>query len=166
MTAAKRSDWDTRPLPVQRATLALDRTYTREEMDRICQGYVPEQMEDKWFIYWQDDCLHFHRSWTGICLYVMPIAAVGDQFVVRQAEVNRDPDQYGAVDDQHDAAMVLYLVELLLLERFESEFPGTETDETRKAMESWHFVGRAMLGGMPGDPPDIEVHPRPTDSDE
>ena len=23
-------------------------------------------MEDKWFIYWKDDALFFHRSWTGL----------------------------------------------------------------------------------------------------
>lgn len=166
MTAAKQSDWETQPLPAQRAILALDHTYTGAEMAKITQGYVPAEMEDKWFIYWQEDCLHFHRSWTGYCVYVMPIVAAGDQFVVRQAEVNRDPEQYSATDDRHDAAMVLYLVEVLLLERFESEFPSTQTDETKKTMETWHSVGRAMLGGMPGDPPNIEVRPRATDPSE
>jgi hypothetical protein len=80
--------------------------------------------------------------------------------------VNRDPDQYGATADQHDAAMVLYLVELLLLERCESEFPSTQADETMKTMETWHIVARAMLDGMAGDPPGHEAHPRPSDSDE
>jgi len=166
MTDAKQSDWNTKPLPVQRAILTLDHTYTSAEMEKIRQGYLPAQMEDKWFIYWQNDCLHFHRSWTGICLYVMPIAASDDHFVVRQAEVNRDTKQYSATDDQHDAAMVLYLVELLLLERFDTEFPTTQSNEMEKTMESWQMVGRAMLGDMPGDQPQIEDHPQFTESDE
>jgi len=36
-------------------------------------GLVPEEIEDKWFIYWEDDTLFFHRSWTGNCIYVSPI---------------------------------------------------------------------------------------------
>ena len=37
-------------------------------MDQIRAGHIPEMMEDKWFIYWQDDRLFFHRSWTGYCI--------------------------------------------------------------------------------------------------
>ena len=27
--------------------------------------------EDKWFIYWENDTLFFHRSWTGVCVYIV-----------------------------------------------------------------------------------------------
>jgi len=26
-------------------------------------------MEDKWFIFLEDDWLYLHRSWTGTCVY-------------------------------------------------------------------------------------------------
>ena len=35
------------------------------EFDRIRMGYVPAQMEQKWFVYFDDGWLHVHRSWTG-----------------------------------------------------------------------------------------------------
>ena len=28
-------------------------------------GLIPQVMEDKWFIYYEEPCLFFHRSWTG-----------------------------------------------------------------------------------------------------
>ena len=47
--------------------MTLDRVFSQEDMDRIRRGVVPETMDDKWFIYWTEDALYFHRSWTGCC---------------------------------------------------------------------------------------------------
>ena len=52
-------------------------------MDHIRQGMIPEVMEDKWFIYWKDDALFFHRSWTGFCIYVVRFAADGENKVLK-----------------------------------------------------------------------------------
>ena len=49
------SAWKTIDLPARRASVTLDRVFSREEMDHIRQGVIPEVMEDKWFIYWKDD---------------------------------------------------------------------------------------------------------------
>lgn len=70
MTAkrAVATDWNTKPLPEQRTTFALDRVFSPNEMDRIRAGLIPDVMEDKWFIYWRDKALYLHRSWTGNCV--------------------------------------------------------------------------------------------------
>ena len=39
------------------------------EFDRIRMGYVPAQMEQKWFVYFDEGWLHVHRSWTGYEIY-------------------------------------------------------------------------------------------------
>jgi 8-oxo-dGTP diphosphatase len=65
MRPAKPTDWKTYPLPSKKITIRLDRTFSPQEMKRLSEGLVPRQMEDKWFIYWKDDTLYFHRSWTG-----------------------------------------------------------------------------------------------------
>ena len=78
MRIAVPSAWKTKDLPARRASVTLDREFSRKEMDHIRQGVIPEVMEDKWFIYWNDDALFFHRSWTGFCIYVVRFAADGD----------------------------------------------------------------------------------------
>ena len=78
MRTAVPSAWKTKDLPARRASVTLDRVFSREEMDHIRQGMIPEVMEDKWFIYWKDDALFFPRSWTGFCIYVVRFAADGD----------------------------------------------------------------------------------------
>ena len=67
---AESSDRGTRPMPDKHTLISLDRRFTAQQMQRIRTGLLPRQMEDKWFIYWSDGRLCFHRSWTGSCIYV------------------------------------------------------------------------------------------------
>jgi hypothetical protein len=105
-------------------------------------------MEDKWFIYWKDDTLFFHRSWTGFCIYVVSFAAEGDSFRMIAADVNRDPEQYKATNDERDAGMISYLVDVLLLHQ-EAVFPSAELPSEKQTLTIWSQIGRAMLGQHP-----------------
>ena len=102
--------------------MTLDRVFSPQDMDRIRRGVVPEAMEDKWFIYWKEDMLFFHRSWTGFCIYVVRFAADGDAWRMMQADVNRDPRQYQETDTDRDARLIAYLIDAVLLHRH-VEFP-------------------------------------------
>ena len=150
MKTAKPTDWKTEALPSKSVTIRLDRSFSRQEMKRIRRGLVPEQMEDKWFIYWKDDSLFFHRSWTGYCTYVVRFAAEGDGCRMIEAEVNRDPKQYAETSDGSDAEMLSYLVEVLLLHQ-EAVFPNDDPSTGKQALMNWSQVGRAMLGQHPND---------------
>ena len=149
MKAARSKDWQTRPMPVQRTVVRLDRKYTREQMDRIRLGVIPEQMEDKWFIYWKKGSLYFHRSWTGICIYIVHFVPEGDGHRMMDAEVNRDESEYMETSDETDQEMIPFLIDLLLLQQMD-ELPGDEADPDR-ALKMWGQVGRAMTGRHPGD---------------
>lgn len=124
-------------------------------MERLHAGVIPQQMEDKWFIFWEDDALHFHRSWTGICLYILRFQQDGDLWSSIECTVNRDPEQYGGTDDQHDLLMLSYLIDTLLLGRY-APFPSTQPNAELAALDEWHIVGRAMLEDRerPPDGPD------------
>lgn len=128
----------------------MDRTFSSQEMKRIRRGLVPEQMEDKWFIYWKDDTLFFHRSWTGFCIYIVRFAAEGNSCRMIEADVNRDPEQYKETSNERDAEMILYLVDVLLLYQ-EAVFPSDESSSEKQALMNWSQVGRAMLGQHPND---------------
>ena len=149
MKLAEPSDWKTKPLPKKRVTIPLDRLFSQAEMLKIRQGLRPEQMEDKWFIYWKDVALFFHRSWTGICMYVLQFKAEGDSARLIQAEVNRDPEQYLNVDDKYDADLIDYLIDVLLLGKA-ADFPVNPASPLDGALQNWSLAGRAMLGKRPG----------------
>ena len=135
-------------MPEKRTTIPLDRSFSKDEIQQIQMGVIPEEMEDKWFVYWQDDTLFFHRSWTGFCVYVVRFVCDDDGATATEADLNRDPEQYKNTDDQYDADMIPYLVNVLLLKR-PAPFPSKSSSGIRAALEQWSQVGRAGLGEHP-----------------
>jgi len=139
---ATRDSWDKRqPLPEARARLTYRRRFDAREHARLALGLVPRQMEDKWFIYLEDDWLHFHRSWTGFCTYALQLAATTEGSRVLEAWVTRDPAQYRTADDRRDAEILGYLVERLLLGR-QVAFPGEPTPRADSVVRH-QIVGHA-----------------------
>lgn len=145
MKTAEPSDWQNEALPAQRATVCLNRAFSPADMRQIRLGLIPEAMEDKWFVYWQDDTLFFHRSWTGICVYMVRFAAESFGHRMIEATVNRDPQQYKETSDQRDAEIISYLIDVLLLQR-DAAFPSDEPSPETRALMQWSLIGRAMLG--------------------
>jgi hypothetical protein len=47
---ADRISWKALPLPAQRAKLDIKRTFTEQDYSRLAHGFIPKDMEDKWFI--------------------------------------------------------------------------------------------------------------------
>jgi hypothetical protein len=117
MADAMKSDWRVLPLPEKHTIIFLDRVFTAQEMDHVVQGFLPEEMEDKWFICWEGDQLFFYRSWTGFCIYVVRFVQLGDAHRMIEAKVNRDPGQYRETSDTRDIKMISSLIDVLLLKQ-------------------------------------------------
>ena len=56
-------------------------------------------MDDKWFIFFEDDWLFFHRSWNGVCVYQLKIKPSLDTFQVTEALITRDDSQFNVGED-------------------------------------------------------------------
>lgn len=72
-------------MPAARALLQLAREYTAQEFKSIIEGLVPQQMEDKWFIYYEEPWLYLHRSWTGFCIYIVRFEKSIAGYAIREA---------------------------------------------------------------------------------
>lgn len=86
-------------------------------MEIIRSGCLPEDMDDKWFLYWQGDALHCHRGSQGHCIYVVRFESKGDTYCMVEAEVNRDRSQYDWSSEEADQEGISKLVDKLLLRR-------------------------------------------------
>ena len=153
MNPAQATDWNICPLPDRRVTVALDRLFTHEQVGRLRLGLIPEEMSDKWFVYWQDDTLHFHRSWTGHCIYIVRLAPESGGHRMTSADVNRDPEQYSETDDALDARLVSWLIDVLLL-HIDSPYPedeeegeGDEAGDGAEAVEAEEGAGTEAQEG-------------------
>jgi len=89
---AQRSDWNNEPLKDPQPIPAPARIWTDEEMEHIRKGYIPHIMDEKWFIFVEDDRLFAHRSWTGIGIYEAVFAPVDAGYTIKSAFVTGDED--------------------------------------------------------------------------
>jgi len=131
-----------KPMPLAHAQLALEHTFSADEWQRICRGVVPLQMEDKWFIFVEGDMVHFHRSWTGYCIYEMQGSPLPKGVAVQRVTVNRDPDQYPCVEDEYDLALLDFLISNFLLGQ-RKPFPlprGSTPAEKRGSGVAQHHI--------------------------
>lgn len=148
--ATTRADWEIEPLPDRCARLDFQRNFSETEYARLTQGLIPQQMEDKWFIFFEDNTLYFHRSWTGICIYVLRLEPSAGGWRVIEVLVNRDPDQYTETNEAYDIALLNYLIDRLLLGKdLPFPVPGDIADDVETALYRHHVVGheRANDGG-------------------
>lgn len=113
---AKPTDWNTKPMPEKNACISLNREFSEDQMAKIKVGVVPEEMEDKWFVFFKDDVLYFHRSWTGYCIYMLQFKQIDNEWLATEFIVNQDAHQYMETDN-NDRRKLSYLIDMLLLKQ-------------------------------------------------
>lgn len=72
MTAkrARRSDWRNSSIPTEKENIDFKESYSAQEYKKIKIGYIPDELEDPWFMYVEDDCLYIHpNDGIGRCVY-------------------------------------------------------------------------------------------------
>ena len=116
MSSANPDSWKTLPKPEQATKLQYDVQFSDSELQDISKGVIPQQMEDKWFIYSESGWVHFHRSWSGALIYWIRIEEVSaGRNCVAEAWVSRNPDEYKENDDYYDLQLLDFLVRRFLL---------------------------------------------------
>lgn len=70
-TKAKMTDWKIEEILVEdkSSRCIVDLEFSEEEKELLSYGNIPLRMEDKWFVYYQNDIIHFFRSWTGVEIF-------------------------------------------------------------------------------------------------
>jgi len=109
--AAKREDWNAIPLPAARQALEIDRRYSPEEFARVSEGRIPREMEDKWFVFYEEPWLYLHRSWTGFCVFQVRFEREPEGVRIAEALANRDPEQYRVTDATRDAQLLSTMID-------------------------------------------------------
>jgi hypothetical protein len=115
MSAAHRTSWKTLPPPREREHFTLPLHFSDAEGERLRLGHVPEDMDDKWFIYFEDGWLYFHRSWTGHCIYGVQLDGSPSGVRVIDAWVSRNREAYASPGLDTDIRVVKQLIETRLL---------------------------------------------------
>lgn len=114
---ATKEDWEISPMPDKNAAFTIERRFTDEEIENLKAGHIPQEMEDKWFAYFEDNKLYIHRSWSGNCIYIVEFNMKTKSIFRFKANkhhviVNRDENQYTNTDIEEDLEQVNQLLNL------------------------------------------------------
>ena len=74
------------------------------------EGVIPREMEDKWFIYFKDGWLNFHRSWTGAHVFALRLEGSPGGVRVVDGWVSRDGAHYRSTGIEDDRKRVIQLI--------------------------------------------------------
>ncbi len=109
---ATSDSWDIKPFKEMK-TIPFETEYSQEEFNKIIQGLIPEQMEDKWFIYYEQPSLFFYRSWTGEPIYKLNFTEVNNKAKVTEAFVSNNVADEDTI--YYNIQLVDFLIANLLL---------------------------------------------------
>jgi hypothetical protein len=141
---ATSSSWKHLPPPAEREPLGFEALFTDEEAEQLMLGLVPDQMEDKWFVYYEDGWLRFHRSWTGAFIYALRLDGSPAGVRVVDSWVNRNRQQYAASDTEYDRKLVRFLIDAFLLKKPGVVFPmPAGVQGSPQGVVQHSYVGRA-----------------------
>ena len=116
MNYAHKDSCSIQRFPGVAAMLHYRREFSVEEFKMISRGFIPQEMEDKWFMYLEDTVLYMHRSWTGICIYKVELQEMANGWAVRQAWINGNSVQYKRKDDCYESERLDRLISFLVMD--------------------------------------------------
>ena len=102
-------------MPKEREKLDYAPFFSDSEAAQIELGFVPKEMEDKWFIFHEEGWLHFHRSWTGYCVFSMRLDGSPAGVRTTEAWVNRNKAEYNSQSSFDDIDLLDCLIKNKLL---------------------------------------------------
>jgi len=85
----------------------LNYVFTEQDYCNMNNGIIPKEMEDKWFIFSEDNIVYFHRSWTGICVYELVLNKFTNRHIIR---VNADINEYISESDDKEIEKLKNLI--------------------------------------------------------
>ena len=103
----KKADWKTVDMPEEVEHFTMEMKLTADGLKNLKEGHHPKEMEDKWFMYFENDRFYIHRSWTGFCIYIISTVLDSDTLEVT---VNRNKEQHTETSAERDKIMVTMLL--------------------------------------------------------
>lgn len=110
MPNANRLSWKVLPMPTAREEIGLRLQLDDAQLAVLRRGLIPRDMDDRWFMFVEDDWLYVHRSWTGACIFAVQFRAKDRGAGVANAWASRDTEQYRSPGAEHDMQLLRELI--------------------------------------------------------
>lgn len=88
---ATAADWKNKPMSQEKHYVILtDIVVPSIAMERIRQGHIPMQMEDRWFMFCEGNAIRYFRSWTGYNTFNAYFEQKGGSYHITKIEVDME----------------------------------------------------------------------------
>jgi hypothetical protein len=111
---ASATSWKREPFK-EGVPLCYRAVFDTEQFVRVKTGLIPEAMEDKWFIYYEEPHLFLHRSWTGQPVYRLTLKSEPKGAEVSEALWSKDIADASALGPDYEVRLLDFLISNLLL---------------------------------------------------
>jgi len=150
---ATRKTWNNLPIDAPEKII-IELKFSQEQYNKIKRGLIPHEMEDKWFIFFEDNWLYFHRSWTGYGIYKAEIKKDNGNYCIYEFFVERNKEKYKCEDDNEDIDNFTFLIAWGLLDVDVREiFFRNNINNEKETIKSWSNFGNLFISKK-----DIERH--------
>lgn len=99
-----------RELFIEGVSIPFDLEIHKGQIERISKGLIPQEMEDKWFIYYEGPYLYLHRSWTGQPVYRIKFEKSETGYYVKEAFFSSDLVKSEKDDLEYQGKLAYFLV--------------------------------------------------------
>lgn len=142
---AKKTDWKTFPIDTPKK-IDIDLHFSQTQFEKVSKGFIPKQMEDKWFIYFKDGWLHLHRSWTGIEIYNAQVIEGENDYFINEFCVERNPEKHRTDNDDQDIEDFSFLIARALLGLdVNSTYSSRNIFSEADTMRGWNTFGNLLF---------------------
>ncbi len=132
------------PISGEISAIRIEIAFSFGEMDQIRRGHLSQAMEDKWNMFFEHDCLHACRSWTGQTVFVASFSGESNG-ISRINSIQMASATLESMGAQYACDLLVYLINRILLGRT-WEFPNHPgTPPEQAALEAWHIAGSEIL---------------------
>ncbi len=105
-------DFNVEPMSIDDEILEvdIDIPITKEEMDIISLGHIPNAMEDHWLMITDDAYIRYYRSWTLYCAFEAKYSLQGDTYRIEKLRMDADIPELCIIDEFCGLFLFKYLL--------------------------------------------------------
>jgi len=106
---ATRDSWQITPIDEPKA-IVTDIHFTEEQYLKVIRGFIPSDMDERYFVYVEKDWIFIHRSWVGFGIYKAEIKKVDEGYVITEFLVERNGKKYQKTNDSNDREEFAHII--------------------------------------------------------